>query len=55
MQSAYKSHGTVNLFTAMEVATGIIRGKMTQTKKREGFQKFEEIVRDYPADQRDFM
>ena len=52
MKSTYKRHGTVNLFAALEVATGIIRGKTTQTKKREDFQEFmDEIVRDYPADQ----
>ena len=52
MKSTYKRHGTINLFAALEVATGIIRGKTTQTKKREDFQDFmEEIVRDYPPDQ----
>lgn len=52
MKSTYKRHGTVNLFAALEVATGAIRGKMTQTKKREDFQVFmEETVADYPPDQ----
>lgn len=52
MKSTYKRHGTVNLFAALEVATGAIRGKSTQTKKREDFQTFmDEIVADYPADQ----
>ncbi len=52
MKSTYKRYGTVNLFAALEVATGSIQGKTTQTKKREDFQSFmEEIVRDYPADQ----
>ena len=51
MKSTYKRHGTVNLFAALEVATGTIRGKSTQTKKREDFQTFmDEIVADYPAD-----
>ena len=51
MKSTYKRHGTVNLFAALEVATGVIRGKTTQTKKRADFQAFmEEIVADQPAD-----
>jgi transposase len=52
MKSTYKRHGTVNLFAALEVATGTIRGKTTQTKKREDFRTFmDEVVADYPADQ----
>lgn len=51
MKSTYKRHGTVNLFAALEVATGVIRGKTTQTKKRADFQAFmDEIVADQPAD-----
>lgn len=51
MKSTYKRHGTVNLFAALEVATGIIRGKTTQTKKRADFQAFmEEVIADQPAD-----
>ena len=37
LKSTYKRHGTVNLFAALEVATGVIRGKTTRTKKREDF------------------
>src|SRR6202165_5113278 len=40
LKSTYKRHGTVNLFEALEVATGLIRGKTTQTKKRVDFQAF---------------
>ena len=40
LKSTYKRHGTVNLFAALEVATGVIRGKTTQTKKRVDFQAF---------------
>ena len=40
IKSTHKGHGTVNLFAALEVATGIIRGKTTQTKKRADFQAF---------------
>jgi transposase len=51
MKSTYKRHGTVNLFAALEVATGVIRGKTTQTKKRADFQAFmEEVVAEQPAD-----
>jgi transposase len=37
LKSTYKRHGTVNLFAALEVATGVIRGKTTHTKKRVDF------------------
>ena len=51
MKSTYKRHGTVNLFAALEVATGVIRSKTTQTKKRADFQAFmEEVVADQPAE-----
>lgn len=51
MQSTYKRHGTVNLFAALEVATGVVRGKTTQTKKRADFQAFmDEVVADQPAE-----
>jgi transposase len=50
MKSTYKRHGTVNLFAALNVATGVIRGKTTQTKKRIDFQTFmEEVIADQPA------
>lgn len=51
MKSTYKRHGTINLFAALEVATGTIRGKTTQTKKRADFQAFmDEVIVDQPAD-----
>ncbi len=51
LKSTYKRHGTVNLFAALEVASGIIRGKTTQTKKRIDFQAFmSEIIEDQPSD-----
>lgn len=51
LKSTYKRHGTVNLFAALEVATGVIRGKTTQTKKRADFQAFmDEVVAEQPAD-----
>jgi transposase len=51
MKSTYKRHGTINLFAALEVATGVIRGKTTTTKKRADFQAFmNEVIADLPAD-----
>jgi transposase len=51
LKSTYKRHGTVNLFAALEVATGVVRGKTTQTKKRVDFQAFiSEIIADQPSD-----
>lgn len=52
MKSTYKRHGTINLFAALNVATGQIKSKTTQTKKRPDFQAFmEELVADIPEDQ----
>lgn len=49
MKSTYKRHGTINLFAALEVATGVIRGKTTQTKKRADFQAFmDEVIEGQP-------
>ena len=51
LKSTYKRHGTVNLFAALEVATGVIRGKTTQTKKRVDFQAFmTDLVAGQPPD-----
>lgn len=51
MKSTYKRHGTINLFAALEVATGAIRGKTTQTKKRADFQAFmDEVIADQPLE-----
>jgi transposase len=51
LKSTYKRHGTVNLFAALEVATGVIRGKTTHTKKRVDFQAFmSELVDEQPPD-----
>ena len=50
MKNTYKRHGRVNLFAALEVATGVIRGKTTQTKKRADFQAFmDEVVANQPT------
>jgi len=50
-QSTYKRHGTLNLFAALEVSTGEIIGKVTETKKRNDFQSFmDDVVAEYSAD-----
>jgi transposase len=51
LKSTYKRHGTINLFAALNVATGEIKSKTTHTKKRLDFQTFmEELVVDIPSD-----
>ena len=51
-KSTYKRHGTLNLFAALEVSTGTIKGKITEEKKRIDFQKFmDEVVAEYSSDQ----
>jgi transposase len=51
LKSTYKRHGTINLFAALNVATGTIQGKHTITKKRPDFQMFmDEVVEEIPAD-----
>src|SRR5258708_19252472 len=51
LKSTYKRHGTVNLFAALEVASGVIRGKTTQTKKRVDFQAFmTDLLAQQPPD-----
>jgi transposase len=50
-KSTYKRHGTLNLFGALEVATGKVIGKVTETKKRDDFQSFlDEILTEYTPD-----
>lgn len=49
LKSTYKRHGTVNLFAALEVATGAVRGKLTGQKRRVEFLAFMDgIVADLP-------
>ncbi|NKB64234.1 MAG: IS630 family transposase [Gammaproteobacteria bacterium] len=51
LKSTYKRHGTLNLFAALEVATGHINGKTTAYKKRPDFIEFmEDVVSGYPKD-----
>jgi len=50
-KSTYKRHGTLNLFAALQVATGLIQTNTTTLKRREEFLQFmDQIVADAPAD-----
>ena len=51
LKSTYRRNGTLNLFAALDVATGKVRNKTTATKTRADFQAFmDEVVADVPAD-----
>jgi transposase len=51
MKSTYKRNGTINLFAALNVATGVVHGKTTATKKRADFQQFmDELLAEMPKD-----
>jgi transposase len=50
-KSTYKRHGTLNLFAALQVATGKVTSQITATKRREDFLGFmDTIVAETPAD-----
>jgi transposase len=50
-KSTYKRHGTLNLFAALEVATGHVHGKTTVQKRREDFRAFlDEVLAELPPD-----
>ena len=50
-KSTYKRHGTLNLFAALQVATGLIQTSTTTLKRREEFLQFmDQIVAETPAD-----
>src|ERR1700683_1185543 len=40
LKSTYKRHGTLNLFAALEVGTGQVHAKFSESKKREDFLSF---------------
>jgi transposase len=47
LKSTYKRNGTLNLFAALNVATGTIQSKTTATKKRPDFQSFmDDVIKD---------
>jgi hypothetical protein len=51
LKSTYKRYGTINLFAALNVATGAIQSKSTVTQKRPDFQAFlDEVVTEAPID-----
>ncbi len=51
LKSTYKRHGTINLFAALNVATGVVQSKTTTTKKRPDFQAFmDEVVAELAED-----
>ena len=51
MKSTYKRNGTLNLFAALEIASGQIHAQTTEHKKREDFRRFlEGVVAELPAD-----
>lgn len=50
-KSTYKRHGTLNLFAALEIATGAIHGKTTTHKRRVEFLEFmDELAAEWPED-----
>jgi transposase len=52
LKSTYKRHGTLNLFAALEVATGQVKTAITQLKRREEFLQFmDEVVAEALVDQ----
>ena len=51
-KSTYKRHGTLNLFAALEVATGQVKTAITQLKQREEFLRFmDQVVSETSASQ----
>jgi transposase len=51
LKSTYKRHGTLNLFAALQVATGEIKTSKTTLKRREEFLRFmDQIVAETPPD-----
>lgn len=51
-EDTYKRHGTLNLYAALEVATGVIHAKSTDSsqKTKKGFRKFlDEILSELPT------
>ena len=51
MKSTYKRNGTLNLFAALEIASGHVYAQTTEQKKREDFRRFlDAVVTELPAD-----
>ena len=50
MKSTYKRNGTLNLFAALEIASGQVYAQNTNKKKNEGFRRFlDAVVSELPA------
>lgn len=50
-KSTYKRHGTLNLFAALEIATGAVRTQTTSQKRRVEFLEFmDRVTADIPGD-----
>ncbi len=51
MKSTYKRNGTLNLFAALEIASGQVFAQTTEQKKREDFQRFlGAVIAELPLD-----
>lgn len=51
MKSTYKRNGTLNLFAALEIASGQVFAQTTDQKKREDFRRFlDAVIAELPAD-----
>jgi transposase len=51
LKSTYQRHGTLNLFAALEVASGHVYTQTTEQKKREDFRAFlDAVLADLPGD-----
>src|SRR5208283_2564785 len=51
MKSTYKRNGTLNLFAALEIASGQVFAQTTEQKKREDFQRFlDGVIAELPDD-----
>ena len=49
VKSTYRRNGTQNLFAALQVATGILHGRTTKTKKRVDFLAFmDDVLKELP-------
>lgn len=52
LKSTYQRHGTLNLFAALEVASGHVYTQTSEQKKRVDFRAFlDEVIAECPADQ----
>ena len=52
LKSTYKRHGTLNLFAALNVATGAVKTQTTKQKKRPEFQAFlDEVMKEVSPEQ----